>query len=108
MHVTPPTIDDYVPAYAGIVQMMQGVDGNSPGDPEQCVARVIDVVKAEGMAANKPTPAVVPLGSDAYLTIKKYAEGLLMACNEWESLAKSVDFARPRRGFFEHVEHYYF
>lgn len=108
MHVTPPKIDDYIPAFAGVAQMMQGVDGNSPGDPDQCVGRVIDVVKGEGLAAGKPTPAVVPLGSDSYLTIKKYAEGLLLACSEWEALAKSVDFQRPRRGFFEHVEHYYF
>ena len=37
---------------------MKAYNGNQPGDPEKAVARVIDVVKQEGVAAGRCTAEV--------------------------------------------------
>lgn len=108
MKINLPTIEDYVAPFTAFAEMSKNVAGNQPGNPDECSGRIIDVVKSEGLAAGKPTPALVPLGTDAVLTVRKYAESVLKLCDEWESLSRSVSYDEPRRGFFEHVEHYCF
>ena len=103
---TPPGSTDYAELAEGLGKMAATISGNAPGDPEKCVSRMIDVIKSEGLAAGKPTPLIVPMGSDAYLSIKKNAEKTLRICEEWKEISQSVDFPGPRRGFFVDKEYY--
>ena len=44
--------------------MIQDTDGKPAGDPRKAAERVVDIVRKEGMAADKETPLRLPLGLD--------------------------------------------
>lgn len=88
-----------------VSKLFEGAVGNQPDDPKSCVERIVDVVKSEGLAAGKPVPTAIPLGSDAYLTVKKRAEAVLKMCEEWEVVSRSIDFPGPRQGVFTNIEY---
>ena len=53
---------------------------------------MIDVVKGEGLAAGKPTPLVLGLGSDTWKTVKSVSEEKLKQLEEWKDVMWSTDF----------------
>ena len=53
---------------------------------------MIDVVKGEGLAAGKPTPLVLALGSDIWEAIKDASEEKLKQLEEWKEMTWSTDF----------------
>lgn len=66
-------------------------DGNQPGDPKKAVERIVDVVRSEGMAAGRPIPDRLPLGSDCLDTIRAKCHETLKLCDDWEDIIKSTD-----------------
>ena len=85
------TISDYDDVSAGIAGFVAATNGSQPGDPRKLVERVIDVVKAEGMAAGKAMPPRMPLGPDALAVLRGKCEATLKICEEWEGLIVSTD-----------------
>jgi len=86
---------------SGYEEMSKAIEGfvtatnnHQPGDAKKLVERIIDVVKSEGMAAGRPIPQRLPIGSDAMATIKKKCEATLKLCEEWESSITSTDIER--------------
>lgn len=53
---------------------------------------MIDIIKGEGLAAGKPFPMVVALGSDAYDIIKGAVKVTENALEEWKEVTVSTDF----------------
>ncbi|KAF4342479.1 oxidoreductase yusZ [Fusarium beomiforme] len=88
-------VEARVPEYAqfneNVRQLEATLSASSPGDPEKAVARMIELVKGNGLAEGKKVPLRVPLGSDSWSRIKTKCEETLEICREWEEIAKSVD-----------------
>lgn len=51
-----------------------GAARNNPATPPKAV---LNIVRGEQLAAGKPFPSSIALGSDCHATIKKRAEGVL-------------------------------
>lgn len=70
-------------------------NGKQPGDPKKGVEVVLDVVRGEGLAAGKPFPTSLALGSDCYSIIKVELDKSGARLEEWSEVSKSTDFAQP-------------
>ncbi|KAH6898177.1 hypothetical protein B0T10DRAFT_543187, partial [Thelonectria olida] len=63
----PPAIDGYLPLFGGVMELFTKTPLDSlPGDVTRVAARIVDIVKREGMAAGRPWDIRVPLGSDGW------------------------------------------
>lgn len=66
--------------------------GTQAGDPAKLAKVFVDLVRGEGVAEGRDLPAFLPLGRDGVAEARKYAEGLLKVCSEWEDVITSTDF----------------
>jgi len=82
-------------ALFGEVVGMFGADPMSfmPGDLSKVGPTVVDVVKGEGVAAGKPWPLHVVVGSDSYAHIKQKCEQELQLLESWKEVSFSTDRA---------------
>ena len=53
---------------------------------------MLDVIRGEGIAAGKPTPLVLGLGSDIFAAIKGVCDDKLKQLEEWKDVMYSTDF----------------
>jgi len=67
----PTSFPDYETVTKSLFDAMNAYNGNQPGDPEKAVARIIDVVKQEGVAAGRGIPPKLILGTDALVGVRK-------------------------------------
>lgn len=69
-------------------------DAKQPGDPQQAVERVPDMVRREGwMAGTKKIPLRLVFGSEAMAIVRNQCLETLNDPKEQEDLARSTDFA---------------
>jgi hypothetical protein len=83
--------DEYKEFFAVVQEAIEWRNGRQPGDTQKAAQRMIDVVKCEGMAAGRPIPKRLPLGSESLKIIKDKCFETLRICNEWEDLITSTD-----------------
>lgn len=84
-------IDDYREISEKIIPGLASRNGKQPGDPKKGVEVMIDVVRGEGVAAGRPTPVAIGLGSDYYRDVKSILEGKLQELEEWKDVTTSTD-----------------
>jgi len=84
-------ISDYEPITTKVQQGLVAYNGNQPGDPKKGVQVMIDVVKGEGVAANKPFVPVVLLGSDCYRIVRDILEKNVERMDDWKEISGSTD-----------------
>jgi NAD(P)-dependent dehydrogenase (short-subunit alcohol dehydrogenase family) len=65
--------------------------GHMPGDVARASARIVDVVKQEGMAAGRPWAVRVALGSDGLWWARRRCEEQLVLAAAWEDVSRSTD-----------------
>ncbi|KAJ7908479.1 hypothetical protein B0H13DRAFT_2016494 [Mycena leptocephala] len=87
-----PRIEDYNEMSKRANDSLLAYNGKQPGDPAKGVEVVLDIVRGEGLAAGKPFPTSVALGSDCYKTIKAEAESVLARLEDWRTVSESTDF----------------
>ncbi|KAF9560041.1 short chain dehydrogenase [Agrocybe pediades] len=85
-------IVDYKEIVDAQEERLQRTDGNQPGDPVKAAEVVISIVRGEGVAAGKPFPNSLALGTDCYVTAKASAEKALTRLNDWREASSSTDF----------------
>lgn len=88
----PQTIEDYAEINKGYTTLLAQYEMNQPGDPKKAVKIMVDVVKGEGVAAEKEMPTRLPLGSDVLEVIRRKCRDTLALCDEWEEIIVSTDF----------------
>ena len=76
--------------------MWLAVNGKQPGDPKKGVEVMLDVIRGEGIAAGRPTPLVLGLGSDISNTIKEVCDEKLKQLDKWKDVIYSTDFAEDQ------------
>jgi len=87
-----PTIAAYQPLFGELVAMFASDPmAYMPGDLAKAAARIVDVIKREGLAAGKPWAVRVAIGSDGFLTAKQRCEEQLALLNTWKDLSCSTD-----------------
>jgi len=84
-------ISDYEPITTKVQQGLVAYNGNQLGDPKKGVQVMIDVVKGEGVAANKPFDPVVLLGSDCYRIVRGILEKSIERMDDWKEISGSTD-----------------
>lgn len=90
-------IDDYKKGSEAILGAFAKADMKQRGDPVEGVKITLDVVRNEGVADQKqverngPLKLRLPLGPDAYDTLKTKSEETLKLLNGWGSVIKSTD-----------------
>ena len=97
-------IDDYAPMMNAISAISPSMHGNQPGDPKLGIARMVDMIKREGMAEGKEIPWRVPIGTDAVEIIKEKCEETLKIIEQWKEFSMSTDFPGPKQGFWAEEE----
>jgi NAD(P)-dependent dehydrogenase (short-subunit alcohol dehydrogenase family) len=87
-----------IPAYEefnkAVIQYETAVHGNEPGDPVKAVSRMIDVLTGTGMAAGKPFPPRMPLGTDGLKVMRDKCQDTLKMLDEWEDFIVSTDLTK--------------
>jgi hypothetical protein len=83
--------DEYREFFAVVQEAIQTRNGKQPGDTQKGVQRMIDVIKSEGLAAGRPLPNRLPLGSESLKIIREKCFETLRICNDWEDLITSTD-----------------
>lgn len=89
---------------AVLAPLSASMNGNQPGDPKLGVARMVDVIKGEGMAKGRTIPWRMPIGCDAVNVVRKRCRETLKTIEDWEDLSTSTDFPEPKRGFWAEQE----
>ncbi|PSR70643.1 hypothetical protein PHLCEN_2v13475 [Hermanssonia centrifuga] len=75
-------------------RLTKAMNHRQPGDPEKCAEVIVDVVRGEGSASGKPFPLSLPLGSDAYGTIKEVCENMTEQLGQWKDVICSTDLPK--------------
>lgn len=83
--------DDYKPMLDAAYGQYKGYNGQQTGDPEKGAARIIDLVKGEGLAKGKEFPHSLYLGPDCVDAAIKQAEDNLKLLNEWKEFSSNTD-----------------
>jgi len=84
-------IPDYEPVVRKTHQDLVAHNGKQQGDPQKGAHVIIDVVKGEGAAKNKPFVPVVLLGSDCYQFVRDILEGRIERMDDWKEISCSTD-----------------
>lgn len=87
-----PAVDAYGPLFSELVGVFAtNPMAHMPGDLTKAAARIVDVVKREGMASGRPWSARVSLGSDGMGSARQKCEEMLTVLDEWKDLSSSTD-----------------
>ncbi|WZH49800.1 hypothetical protein QYS62_011013 [Fusarium acuminatum] len=87
-----PAIEAYAPAFEEMMDVfISDIGPNVPGDISKLSERIVDCVKAEGIASERPEPVRVILGSDALRLIEQKCKEQLELCSNWEDVSLSTD-----------------
>ncbi|KAM0336984.1 hypothetical protein ACHAPQ_003572 [Fusarium lateritium] len=87
-----PSIEAYAPAFEEMMNVfVSDIAPNVPGDISKLSERIVDCVKAEGIAAGRPEPVRVILGSDALRLIEQKCKEQLELSSNWEDVSLSTD-----------------
>ncbi|KAF5659554.1 ketoreductase [Fusarium heterosporum] len=87
-----PAIEAYTPAFEEMMDVfVSDIGPNIPGDISKLSERIVDCVKVEGIAAGRPEPVRVIVGSDALRLIEQKCKEQLELCSSWEDVSLSTD-----------------
>jgi len=73
-------------------KMFQAVPGTQKGDPDKAMEVVVDVVRGEGIAKERPWPGFLVLGEDAERELVAKCNKVLQLVEEWGDVSRSVLF----------------
>ncbi|KAK1635922.1 hypothetical protein BDP81DRAFT_428701 [Colletotrichum phormii] len=88
----PARLPEFAEFNAAIRAGAEALPGTEPGDPEKAVARIVELVKGDGMVGDKgQVPLRVVLWSDGWERIRNKCLGVLEGLKGWEDVARSAD-----------------
>ena len=91
LQISPTKISDYIKGSKAIIDHLTEQDMAQPGDVNKGVNIILDLVRGEGVAAEKEVPLRLPLGTDCYDSIKKKCEETLTLLEGWKDVITSTD-----------------
>lgn len=92
---TGPGIDAYGPLFGELMGTFGGDPmGHMPGDVAKAATAIVDVVKREGKAQNKPWATHIALGTDGMEAARQKCREILETVEQWRELSASTDRER--------------
>ncbi|KAF8190434.1 hypothetical protein K438DRAFT_2018754 [Mycena galopus ATCC 62051] len=89
-------LDNPLQAYDGMreknLQFYADRDGKQVGDPDKAMDAVVDVVRGEGAARDKPWPGYLLLGKEADRDVRAKCKVMTDHLDEWREVVNGVDF----------------
>ena len=67
--------------------------GNQPGDARKLANLLVDIVKQEGIAKDKPLPAALPIGPDCVQTVRTVCKEMEEVMDLWYEGIVSTDIS---------------
>jgi NAD(P)-dependent dehydrogenase (short-subunit alcohol dehydrogenase family) len=87
-----PAVAAYGPLFGELVRMFAADPmAHMPGDLAKAAARIVDILKREGMAAGRPWAVRVTLGSDGMQSVKQKCEEQLKLVDAWKDVSLSTN-----------------
>lgn len=87
-----PSIQAYEPLFNNLVgHYVANPMAHMPGDLAKASARMVDIIKREGVAAGRPWAVRVALGSDGMGSARQKCEEMLKLLDQWEDVSVSTD-----------------
>jgi NAD(P)-dependent dehydrogenase (short-subunit alcohol dehydrogenase family) len=78
-------------AVGEVRRVLEQVDDNQPGDVGKGAKVIVDVLTMSGVAEGREVPMRVPLGKDAFETIRGKCEETMGLLGEWDGIANLTD-----------------
>ena len=88
-------IADYDSMREGSKARVKQIDGTQPGDPVKAMRVLVDVVRGEGVAADKEWPLFLPLGREAEEAIRSKFKELDGVLGEWGEVIRDTRLDNP-------------
>lgn len=85
-------IPDYKETSEAVEAALQAYNGKQPGNPLKGVEVIVDLVQGVGLAAGKPFPRGLALGTDCYNVAKASSNQALERLEIWKDVSFSTDF----------------
>ncbi|OSX63704.1 hypothetical protein POSPLADRAFT_1069886 [Postia placenta MAD-698-R-SB12] len=96
IHIAPVTVDNPAPGLDDFRQKaIHSFDGaweRAPGDPDKAMEVLVDAVRGEGKAKGRDLPLYLFIGGPTYTATREHCRMLLKSMDEWEDVAKDLDF----------------
>ncbi|KAG6860082.1 hypothetical protein C0995_016081 [Termitomyces sp. Mi166 len=73
------------------IARFKAVAGIGKGDPAKAMEAVVDIVRGEGIAKDRPWPGLLVLGEDAERDVRDKCNKVLKALDEWKDVTCSVN-----------------
>ena len=86
-------IPDYQPLVNSTKDKFSHIAGKEAGDPAKAAKLLVDVVRGEGVAEDKPFPTWFLLGNDCVDDVSAKIEAVESNLMEWETVSRSTDFS---------------
>lgn len=100
VHNAPYWMNHHVSAYDSLreteMAKFQQTWKQAKGDPEKAMELLVDVVRGEGKAQGKALPSRLLLGKVTYIHVRAHCTNLLETLNEWEDVAKDLDYGSSK------------
>ncbi|EAU86656.2 short-chain dehydrogenase/reductase SDR [Coprinopsis cinerea okayama7 len=68
------------------------ISGTQRGDPAKAMEVLVDIIRQEGVAKDKPWPRHLILGEDAINDVRAKSTSIIKELEEWEVIGKAVSF----------------
>lgn len=91
MAYAPTTIGDYADIQAAVKEGLKKADYAQPGDPNKAAELLVDGVKGQGGAKDRPVPTRLVIGADAFQAIRNRCQMLLKLCDDWEEFGTDTN-----------------
>ena len=92
----PLTIHRHIPAYDKLREKgrarFNSISGYERGDPRRAMELLVDVVRGEGAAADRPWPLWLFMGADVYRDVRGKCAAVLQALDTWEDVSTALEF----------------
>lgn len=86
-------IPDYDAIRGKSIELFASVPGKEKGDPDKAMEVLVDVVKGQGVAKDRPWPGYLVLGEDAEAAVRDKCAKVLGVLDEWVDVARGVNFS---------------
>jgi len=92
-HFTDNQIPDYDAIRRQSIELFTSIPGKEKGDPDKAMEVLVDVVKGQGVAKDRPWPGYLVLGEDAEAAVRGKCAKVLGVLDEWVDVTRGVNFS---------------
>jgi len=74
------------------ISRFKSIAGTEKGDPEKAMEFLVDVIRGEGVAKDRPWPQYLILGEDAERDVREKCRKVINALDDWKDVSSKLSF----------------